>query len=199
MGFIGVNPPAARVTADGATEQARLAATVDSSQKNMPGHIAFFKDSVGRISILRYVQALGTIAKGTILMNINPAEATTGGVSSDGLSQSPTLVTAASIGFHNQNICKGIAAADVNNTGYWFWAYIGGYCPDAALPTAYNSGTAMKLSGTYAGRLSSAMINASLVCTGGSGTWHVVAISLGAHTVSTANSTNSVQIQGWLG
>lgn len=199
MGFIGTNPPAARLTGDGTTEQARLAATVDSSQKNMPGHIAFFKDSVGRISVLRYLQSLASIPKGAALMNVNPAEATTGGVSSDGLSQSPTLVTVASIAFWNQNICKGIAAAEVSNTGYWFWSYIAGYCPDAAMPTAYASGQAMGLSGTYAGRLSSARVNASLVCTGGSGAFHVVAISLGANTVSTANSTNSVQIQGWLG
>lgn len=198
MGFIGVNPPAARITADGTTEQARVAATVDSSQKNMPGHIAFFKDSTGRISVLRYVQAFGSIVKGTLLMNVNPAEATTGGVSSLGFAQDACVVTPASIAWWNQNICKGIAAADVSNTAYWFWAYVAGYCPDAAMPTAYASGQAMTLSGTYAGRLSSARSNASITCTGASGTMHIVAISLGANTVSTANSTNSVQIQGWL-
>lgn len=199
MGFIGVNPPAARMTADGATEQARLAATVDSAQKNMPGHIAFFKDSAGRISVLKYVQALASIVKGTVLMNVIASEATTGGVASDGLSQSPHLVTAATIGLHNVNMCKGIAAAEVSNTGYWFWAYIAGYCPDAAMPTSYASGQPMKLSGTYAGRLSSAMVNASLTCTGASGAWNIVAMSLGVSSSANANSTGSVFIQGWLG
>jgi hypothetical protein len=199
MGFIGVNPPAARLAFDGATEQARVALAVDSAQRNMPGHIAFFKDSVGRISVLKYMQAFASIPKGAAVMNVNPAEATTGGVSSSAFSQDPQVVTIASIGFHNFNICKGIAAAEVSNTGYWSWFYISGYCPDAAMPTSYASGQFMKLSGTYAGRLSSAIANASLTCTGATGAWHIVAMSLAVNSSASANSTGSVVIQGWLG
>ena len=199
MGFIGVNPPAARLTGDGATSQAKLAASVDSSQKNMPGHIAFFKDSQGRISVLRYLQAFASIPKGATVTNVNATEATTGGVSSSGFSNDPNVVTVASIGFSfHQNIGKGISAADVSNTGYWSWYYIAGYCPDAAMPTAYASGIAMRLSATYAGRLSSAQVNASFACVGATIPINVVAVSLGAATVSTANSTNSVNICGWL-
>ncbi len=200
MGFIGTNPPAARVTGDGATEQARVAATVDTAgHKNMPGQIAFFKDSQGRISVLRYLQAFASVPKGALVTHVNPTEATTGGVSSAGFSQDPNVVTVASIGFaYHQNIGKGISAAEVSNTGAWSWYYIAGYCPDVAMPTAYNSGLAMRMSATYAGRLSSAQVNASFACVGATIPINIVAISLGQHTVSTANSTNSAVICGWL-
>lgn len=186
------------MTADGATSQARLAATVDSAQKNMPGHVAFFKDDSGRISVLRYLQAFASIPKGAAVMNVIASEATTGGVSSAGFSQDPHMVTIATIGLHNVNMCKGIAAAEVSNTGYWAWYYIAGYCPDAAMPTSYASGQPLKLSATYAGRLSSAMVNASLTCTGASGAWHIVAIALGVASSASANSTGSAYLQGWL-
>lgn len=193
MPFIGVNPPAARVTSD-----AGISSQADAGQKNMPGQIAFYKDSSGRISVLRYVQAFASIVKGAALMQVPLAEATTTGISSAGLANDPVVLHTASVAIGGQNMCKGFAAADVSNTGYWFWSYIAGYCPDAAMPTAYNSGQPLRLSASYAGRLSSAAINVS---TSHIATWtqHIVAVSLGQHTVSTANSTNAIAINGWLG
>lgn len=193
-GFVGVNPPAARVTNDGG-----IASQTDSSQQNTPGQIAFYRDASKRWSVLKYVQAFASIVKGNVLQQVNPAEATTGGVSSAGLSQDPNVVTTASIGFFNNNPCRGIAAAEVSNTGYWFWAYIAGYCPDAAMPSIYASGQHLRMSATYAGRLSSAQLNASFACVGATIPIQAVAISLGANTISTANSTNSALILGWLG
>ena len=109
------------------------------------------------------------------------------------------MVTVASIGkFDNGPICKGISAAEVNAAGYWSWYYIGGYCPDAAMPTSYASGQAMRMSATYAGRLSSAQINASFACVGATIPIHTVAIALGVASSASANSTGSVVINGWL-
>jgi len=192
-GFVGINPPAARVTADGGID-----AQTDSSRKNAPGQIAFYRDAKGRWSALKYVQAFASIPKGAVITQVHAAEATTGGVSSAGISQDPNVVTVASIGQFNNLTPAGISAVDVNNTGYWFWAYIAGYCPDAAMPSTYASGQPLRMSATYAGRLSSAQINASFACVGATIPIRAVAVSLGAHTVSTANSTNSVMIQGWL-
>jgi len=192
MGFIGVNPPAARVTTDGATSQARIASQVDATAKNLTGHVAFFKDDSGRISVLRYVQSIATIAKGAALMRL--------GTDGAGLlsSRNPWVVGAATIGVGELNVCAGFAAADVSNTSYYFWSYISGYCPDVAMPTSYASGSLMKLSATYAGRLSSAIINASNACTGGTLAQHIVAISLSANSSASANSTGSAIIVGWL-
>lgn len=189
-GFVGVNPPAARVTADGG-----LANQSDTSRKNSPGQIAFYRDASGRWSALKYVQAFTTLAKGDILTKVHAAEATTGG--SAGISQDPNVVTIASIGQSNTLTPAGIAAASAASLT-WFWAYIAGYCPDAAMPTLYASGQPMRMSATYAGRLSSAQINASFACVGATVPIRAVAVALGAATVSTANSTNSVMIQGWL-
>lgn len=192
-GFVGVNPPAARVTNDGG-----IASQTDSTRKNGPGQIAFYRDSKGRWSVLKYVQSFASIVKGSVITQVHAAEATTGGVSGFTLSQDPNVVTTASVGQATNLTPAGIAAAEVSNTGYWFWSYIAGYCPDAAMPTLYASGQPLRMSATYAGRLSSAQINASFACVGATIPIRAVAIALGQTSFSTANSTNSVMICGWL-
>lgn len=181
MPFVGINPPIAKVNHDSG-----IASQVDSTAQVTAGHIAFFKDSSNRWSMLKYYEAGASILQGAALVQ-------------DTAARDPNqLITAATDHANVGNVCKGIAAAAVSNTGRYSWAYIAGYCPDAAMPTNYASNQFMKLSATYAGRLSSAIVNASNACTGGTLSQHVVAWSLGAAAVSTANSTNSVVLCGLL-
>lgn len=155
----------------------------DSAARDEVGKIVFAKDSSSRWSVLKYYVAAATIAKGQTLGQ-NPG------------SRNPYSVEAASTTIGGQNLCKGIAAADVNNTGYYFWAYVGGYVPDAAMPTNYASNQPMRLSASYTGRLSSAAINASTASDGATALIHVIGYSLSAGSASTANSTGSFWLQG---
>lgn len=199
MGFIGHAPIVERVTADGATTQAQIAAQVDSTAQNPVGTVAFFKDDSGRISVLRYVQAYASIPLGAVLMH-QAGGATT--LNSAGVStlagRDPAYVDVATTGLAvAPNQCAGIAAASVVNTGYYLWSYIAGYCPDAAMPTSYASGQPMRMSATYSGRLSSSQINASFACVGATIPINVIAHSLMLSSSATANSTGSVMLHGW--
>jgi len=177
--IIGTNPPVARRSEFGAA----IESTADTTAQAIAGQIAFAVDSSQRWSVLRYYQAAATIALGATLQK-----------SLD--TRDSNRLETASLDIGGGNACKGISAAAVSNTGYYSWAYVAGYCPDAAMPSTYASMQYMRLSATYAGRLSSANVNATVAH---EATWltHVIAISLGAHTVSTANSTNSCSLIGW--
>jgi hypothetical protein len=199
MGFIGHAPIVERTTADGATSQARIAAQVDSTAQTELGTVAFFKDDSGRVSVLRYVQAWASVPLGAVLMH-QAGGATT--VNSAGVStlggRDPAFVDVATLGLAvAPNLCAGIAAAAVSNTGYYFWSYIAGYCPDAAMPTSYASGQPMRISATYTGRLSSSQINASFACVGATIPIYAVAHSLMVNSAATANSTGSIMLHGW--
>lgn len=199
MGFIGHSPIVVRNDADGATSQAKLANQVDSTAQTELGTVAFFKDDSGRVSVLRYVQAYASIPLGAVLMH-QAGGATT--LNSSGVStlagRDPAYVDVATTGLAvANNWCAGIAAASVVNTGYFLWSYIAGYCPDAAMPTSYASGQPMRLSATYAGRLSSSQLNASFACIGATIPIFIIAHSLAANSSATANSTGSVLLHGW--
>jgi len=199
MGFVGHAPVAVRTDSDGSTTQAKVANQVDSTPQQELGSVAFFKDDSGRWSVLRYVQAYASVPLGAVLMQ-QAGGATT--LNSAGVStlagRDPAYVDVATTGLSTaNNWCAGIAAASVVNTGYYFWSYIAGYCPDAAMPTSYASGQAMRMSATYAGRLSSSLVNNSNACTGGTIPIYIIAHSLMLSSSATNNSTGSVLLHGW--
>lgn len=165
------------VTKGGIYGEAWPASIADSAAQNEAGTVVWAKDGAGRTSLLKYYKAAATIAQGQTL-------------GQDPGSRNPYQVEAASTTIGGQNLFKGIAAANVSNTGYYFWAYVGGYCPAAAMPTNYASMQPMRLSATYTGRLSSAAINASHASDATSLT-HVIGYSLSAESASTAASTGS--------
>jgi len=137
MGFVSILPPI-KLTRD-------LALAVDSwaagqTLPNVPGAISFHKTSADKWSILSYYQANASIVKGMGL--VRPAAA----------SQGYVLTTAATADVDSYAL-KGIAAADVSNTGYFSFCYKGGYCPDIMFGSAA-SGTLHGLSGSTAGQFS---------------------------------------------
>lgn len=105
---------------------------------NVPGAIGFFKTSTDLWSLVKYYQANASIVKGTAL--VRPTAA----------SQGYVLTTAGTADVNGYTL-KGIAAANVSNTGYFSFAYIGGYCPEIVFGSAA-SGVAHGISGSVAGQ-----------------------------------------------
>lgn len=136
MGFVSLLPPIKLVTGDISTTRDSWSA--GQIPPNVPGAIAFHKTSLDKWSFLKYYQANASIVKGTAL--VRPAAA----------SQGYVLTTAATTDV-NSYALKGIAAADVSNTGYFSLAYIGGYCPDIIFGSAA-SGVLHGISGSVAGQ-----------------------------------------------
>ena len=174
MGFIGTNP----VGVVGVPTDTY--ASTDSKQPHL-GNAAFYVNSSGYWSVLKFVEIVDGCSKGDVLVKDND--------------QNPpyNLVTSATAD-GGMPVFRGIAAATIAS-GKRGWAYCGGYCPDANMPTAFASGVVLRISATYAGRLSSAVVNDSAACTA-TLLIHPVALSLDANTVSTANSTGSIMIYG---
>lgn len=137
MGFVSILPPIKLVSGDIATTADSWAA--GQNPPNVPGAISFFKTSTDKWSLVKYYQANASIAKGVAL--VRPAAA----------SQGYVLTTAATTDV-NSYALKGIAAANVSNTGYFSFAYIGGYVPDIVFGSAA-SGVAHGISGSVAGQL----------------------------------------------
>lgn len=136
MGFVHALPPIKLVSGDIATTADSWAA--GQNPPNVPGAIAFYKTSADKWSWLKYYQANASIVKGTAL--VRPTAATAGYV-----------LTTAGTADVNSYALKGIAAANVSNTGYFSFAYIGGYCPDIVFGSAA-SGVAHGISGSVAGQ-----------------------------------------------
>ena len=178
MGFTNF-PPAVRVTPDGG-----IASVADATAQNPAGAIYGYTDSSGRWSVVRYYKAAASIALGAWLQK-------------DTADRLPDVLITGTTdsGEVGKGTCKGIAAAAVSNTGYYSFCYIAGYCPDAAMPTLYASNQPMRLGATYAGRFASCTVDGT---NNVSISQEVVLWSLGLGAVSTANSTNSWIISGWL-
>jgi len=135
MGFVSILPPIKLVSGDIATTADSWAA--GQNPPNVAGAIAFFKTSTDKWSLVKYYQANASILQGIGL--VRPVAATAGYV----------LTTAATTDV-NSFALKGIAAANVSNTGYFSFAYIGGYCPNIIFGSAA-SGVLHGLSGSVAG------------------------------------------------
>lgn len=131
MGLIGSLPPAAKLSA-------ALASVADSTAQAVAGQISYVKTSTNQWSMVMYYQANATVLLGVGL--VRPTAASTTWV----------LQTAATTDV-NSFALKGIAAANVSNTGYFSWCYIGGYCPDIQFNSAAASGQLFGLSGSNAG------------------------------------------------
>lgn len=136
MGFVRMEPPMKIVTGNIATTADSWAA--GQNPPNVPGAIAFHKTDLNKWSLLKYYQANASIALGVAL--VRPALATAGYV-----------LTTASTSDVNSYALKGISAAAVSNTGYFSFAYIGGYVPDIIFGSAA-SGTLHGISGSTAGQ-----------------------------------------------
>lgn len=134
MGFVRMEPPM-KMSND-------INLAVDSNVTfprgvNVPGAIGFFKTSGDLWSLVKYYQANASVLKGAGL--VRPVAA----------SQGYVLQTASTTDV-NSFAVRGIAAANVSNTGYFSFAYIGGYCPDIIFGSAA-SGVSHGLSGSNAG------------------------------------------------
>lgn len=117
---------------------AGLASVADATAVAVVGGVYFHKTSANKWSLLKYYQANASIALGVGL--VRPAAASAGYV----------LTTAGTADVNGYTL-KGISAAAVSNTGYFSFAYIGGYVPDVVFGSAA-SGTAHGLSGSVAGQ-----------------------------------------------
>jgi hypothetical protein len=151
MGFVNILPPVKLVTGNIATTADSWAA--GQTMTNVPGAIAFHKTDANKWSLLKYYQANASISKGFGL--VRPAAATAGYV----------LAHAATTDV-NSYALKGIAAADVSNTGYFSFAYIGGYCPDIKFNSGAASGQIFGLSGSIAGWFGSTASAGSTIAVG---------------------------------
>lgn len=203
MPFIGINPPTNRVQGIyGSTPTATilgsypLAGIVDASAQAVPGLVAWYKDSVGRISVLAYAQAQGSIPLGAPLVH-QAGFATTlnsAGVSTqNGLDTGFVQVATTTFG-GRADVFAGVAAANVSNTGYFFWRYINGYVPQALCGSNIISGNPIILSATGTGGQfgSNTLGNATLTGT----TFYPVGYTLMLSS-NTAGTIASVWLNGW--
>jgi hypothetical protein len=189
MGFIGSLPP---VTKPGGVANSDIASAVDSTAQSTAGQIAFFKDSSDRWSVVRYYKAAATIGQGD-------------GLVKDTVARDPNQLKKAATGDAFSPYCKGVAAASVNNTGYFSWSYIGGYCPNVGYNSGYASNQLFGLSGTTAAKFSSHgqfAFNTGTATGLATGTNFPVVWSLGAESTATSATDvfalNSGVIIGWL-
>lgn len=136
MGLIGGLPPAAKLTAT-------IDTVADASAQATPGQLCYSKTSGDKWSLYRYYKAAATILKGKGLV-VDMAAA-----------DPNTLITGATTDV-NSYAARGVAAANVSNTGYYSWAVIGGYAPDVRFNSGYASGIFFGLSGSQAGDWGSA-------------------------------------------
>lgn len=180
-GIIGVNPPVSRRTA------ATFATSVDSTAKVPAGTVVWFREESGgisRVSAVKYYKAAASVRLGAALKQ------DTGARNPNQLAETATTDA-------KQDYCRGISAAAVSNTGYFAWAYVAGYCPEAHMPTSYASNQIFMLSGTEAGKLTSAYNHATLGNSTGMG--KSVFWSFSVASGSNGGSTSSGVIIGWLG
>ena len=146
------------------------------------GQVFLYKTTGGLWSLLKYCEATDGWFKGDCLIH-DPAK------------NDPANLEIAPTTAGGLPLFRGIAAATVAS-GSRGWVYVGGYCPDASMPSLHASGQPMRMSATTAGKLSSAVINASAACTA-TLLLHPVAISLDAQTgASTTPSFGSCVIYG---
>lgn len=204
MPFIGINPPTNRVQGIyGSTPTATvlgsypLAGIVDASAQAQPGLIAWYKDSVGRISVLAYAQAGATIALGRPLIHQAGLGTTlnSAGVSTQNGIDTGYVLAASTTQGKRSDIFAGVSAADVSNTGYFFWRYISGYVPGAIISSNVASGNPIMLSAsTTGGQFSSVQLfNATIV---DATTAYAVGYSLQLAS-NTAGTLASVWLNGW--
>jgi hypothetical protein len=159
----------------------------------MPGHVAWYRDANGRISVCAYSIAQASITYGAALQHQAGGATTTIGT---GLASfggfDPNVVALATTGIGGYGVFAGIAAASVINTGAGFWRYISGFVPEAQLASSINSGHLL-IVGASAGNILASM--GSLGTFGGS-TQIPVGFALGL-TGATGGSVNSVFLTGW--
>ncbi len=145
MPFFGINPQTVRLTASpGATNSptattngsAPLNNIVDTATaQNLPGMVAWYKDTQGQLSVLAYAIAQASIAYASPLMHAvaGSLSAATGVASTavkSGLDLNCVAVMQSSAAGYPA-MFAGIAAASVINTGAYFWRYISGFVPEA--------------------------------------------------------------------
>ncbi len=181
MGLIGTPPVVNR------RSLSDINLTVDSTAQESQGQVSFFYDPTGngRWSAVKYYKSGASVRLGAVLKQDTAVR--------DANQFIETAVTDA-----RQNVALGIAAAAVSNTGYFSYCYVAGYCPEALMPTTQGSGQYLTLSGTEAGKLTSAYNNATLgnaTYAGNPYVFQVFATGIGA----SGGSTASGRIIGWLG
>ena len=207
MGFLQLNPQGVRLTPTPTATQSTTATTngsaplntmVDTATaQNLPGMVAWFKDTQGQVSVLAYSQAQASIAYGAALMKVTAGSFVSAtGVGStqvrSGFDSNVVIAGVASVGGYPAGFA-GIAAASVINTGAYFWRYISGFVPEATVGSGVASGRLLTNYATTAGALGSLTnFNAATV----SGTQYVaVAYTIGAAPAN--GGLASVYLTGW--
>lgn len=169
MGFLQLNPQGVRLTPTPTATQSTTATTngsaplntmVDTATaQNLPGMVAWFKDTQGQVSVLAYSQAQASIAYGAALMKVTAASLVSAtGVGStqvrSGFDNNVVIAGVASCGGYGAGFA-GIAAASVINTGAYFWRYISGFVPEATVGSGVASGRLLTNFSSTAGALGS--------------------------------------------
>jgi hypothetical protein len=169
MPFLQLNPQGVRLTPTPTATQSTTATTngsaplntmVDTATaQNLPGMVAWFKDSDGQVSVMAYAIANASIAYGAALQKVTAASlvAATGVASTrvkSGFDNNTVIAGIASCGGYGVGFA-GIAAASVINTGAYFWRYISGFVPEATVGSAVASGRFLTNYATTAGALGS--------------------------------------------
>lgn len=205
MPFMGLNPQSVRLTPSPGGSNTTNATTQGTSQlnnivdtatcQNLPGMVAWFKDSQGQVSVLAYAIAQASITYGAALMHQAGGATTSTGVASTIVrgGNDCNVVAAATTGLGGLTAgFAGVAAASVINTGAYFWRYISGYVPEAQVGSAIASGHLLIVSASAGGFLASM---ASIGTQTGS-MMIPVGVTLGTNGNS-AGSIASVLLTGW--
>jgi hypothetical protein len=174
---------------------------VDGTAQATPGLMGWYKDpQFGRISVVAYAQAQGSIAYGDALVHVGGIATT---LSSAGASiengQGLAFVQKASTGAvysGYQHLFAGVAAASVINTGHFFWRYISGYVPNARCGSVIATGSPLVLAGSVAGVLSALLASHGLSTTTNGTAFIPVGYPI-TTTDAADGSVASIWLSGW--
>lgn len=206
MPFIGLNPQGVRLTpvpggsnSGAATSQGTsiLNNMVDTATaQNLPGMIAWFKDSQGQISVLAYAIAQASITYAAALQRQAGGATTATGVGSTlvrgGIDCNVVAMATTATGGY-PGAFAGVAAASVVNTGAYFWRYISGFVPEALFGSTIASGKMICAAPSTTGAFGS--LNSLNTFATNATYSFAVGVALGP--VTGAGSLASIYLTGW--
>jgi hypothetical protein len=153
MPFLALNPQGVRLTPSPTASNSPTATTngsaplntlVDTATaQNLPGMVAWYKDTDGQVSVLAYAIAQASIPYASPLMKAAGNLTTATGVASTRVksgfdTNNVGVMSATQAGY--SGYFAGIAAGSISNTGAYFWRYISGFVPEAKVASGMSSG-----------------------------------------------------------
>lgn len=166
----------------GTVDENGIASTAHSAAKGTIGAVYTAWDSAtNQWSMLAYYQAGATILQGDALIHDTSQY------------KSYRMIRAATA--NGGEIPRGFAAANVSNTAYYSYRYIGGYCPTIKFGSGVASNALCALSGSFTAGMDDFAVNATL------GTSVFITARIGCVfclDVMTTTGVNSGIIQGFL-